>query len=84
MLSPDSAGSLDAIGWNGYLTAAQAIAAQVMGNTTSKAKFMTCDPTTNTTTCLTNTVQTFGRTGESFFVSDGQKGFQLVNIHKPP
>ena len=61
MLSPDSAGSLDAIGWNGYLTAAQAIAAQVMGNTTSKAKFMSCDPTTNTTTCLTNTVQTFGR-----------------------
>ncbi len=61
MLSPDSAGSLDAIGWNGYLTAAQAIAAQVMGNATSKAKFMTCDPTTNTTTCLTNTVQTFGR-----------------------
>jgi hypothetical protein len=61
MLSPDSAGSLDAIGWNGYLTAAQAIAAQVMGNTTAKAKFMSCDPTTNTTTCLTNTVQTFGR-----------------------
>ena len=61
MLSPDSAGSLDAIGWNGYLTAAQAIAAQVMGNTTSKAKFMSCDPTTNTTTCLTTTVQTFGR-----------------------
>ena len=61
MLSPDSAGSLDAIGWNGYLTAAQAIAAQVMGNTTSKAKFMSCDPTTNTTSCLTTTVQTFGR-----------------------
>jgi hypothetical protein len=61
LLSPDSAGSLDAIGWNGYLTAAQAIAAQVMGNTTSKAKFMSCDPTTNTTTCLTTTVQTFGR-----------------------
>ena len=61
MLSPDSAGSLDAIGWNGYLTAAQAIAAQVMANTTTKAKFMSCDPTTNTTTCLTNTVQTFGR-----------------------
>ena len=61
MLSPDSAGSLDAIGWNGYLTAAQAIAAQVMANTTNKAKFMSCDPTTNTTTCLTTTVQTFGR-----------------------
>src|SRR3954470_4452261 len=61
MLSPDSAGSLDTIGWNGYLTAAQAIAAQVMGNTTAKAKYMSCDPTTNTTTCLTTTVQTFGR-----------------------
>src|SRR5438874_2646546 len=39
----------------------QATAAQVMGNTTSKAKFMSCDPTTNTATCLTTTVQTFGR-----------------------
>jgi hypothetical protein len=61
LLAPDSAGSLTDISWNGYQTAAQQIAAQVMGNATSKAKFITCDPTTNTTTCLTNTIKTFGR-----------------------
>ncbi len=60
-LSPDSSGSLDAIGWNGYTSAAAAIAAQVFANSTTKANFMSCDPTTNTTTCLTNTIQTFGR-----------------------
>ncbi|HEY6477765.1 MAG TPA: DUF1592 domain-containing protein [Polyangia bacterium] len=61
MLSPDSTGSLDTISWNGYQGAASAIAAQVFGGTTTKANFITCDPTTNTTTCLTNTIQTFGR-----------------------
>ncbi len=60
-LSPDSSGSLDTIGWNGYQSAAAAIAAQVFANSTTKANFMTCDPTTNTTTCLTSTIQTFGR-----------------------
>jgi hypothetical protein len=60
-LSPDSTGSLDAIAWNGYQAAAAAIAAQVFGSSTTMASFMTCNPATNTTTCLTNTVQTFGR-----------------------
>jgi hypothetical protein len=61
MLSPDSNGSMNSIMWTGYQNAASAIAAQVMGNATTKAKFMACDPTTNTTTCLTNTITTFGR-----------------------
>jgi hypothetical protein len=61
MLSPDSSGSLDDIGWTGYQNAASMIAAQVFASTTTKANFMSCDPTTNTTTCLTNTIQTFGR-----------------------
>jgi hypothetical protein len=61
MLSPDSTGSLDTISWNGYQNSASAIAAQVFASTTTKANFMSCDPTTNTTTCLTNTIQTFGR-----------------------
>lgn len=61
LLAPDSAGSLTDIAWNGYLNAGQAIAAQVMANTTAKANFITCDPTTNTATCLQNTIQTFGR-----------------------
>jgi hypothetical protein len=61
LLSPDSTGSLDTIGWNGYQSAASMIAAQVFANTTTKANFMSCDPSTNTATCLQNTIQTFGR-----------------------
>ena len=61
LLSPDSTGSLDAIGWNGYQSAASMIAAQVFASSTTKANFMSCDPTTNTATCLQNTIQTFGR-----------------------
>ncbi len=60
LLAPDSDGSLTDIGWNGYLTAAEKIAAEVMAGS-NKSKFMSCDPTTNTTTCLTNTIKTFGR-----------------------
>jgi hypothetical protein len=61
LLSPDSSGSLDTIGWNGYQSAASTIAAQVFASSTTKANFMSCDPTTNTATCLQNTIQTFGR-----------------------
>jgi hypothetical protein len=64
LLGEDSSGPLTDISWNGYLSAAEKIAAQVMGNATSKAKFISCDPTaagTAGTTCLQNTVTTFGR-----------------------
>jgi hypothetical protein len=61
LLAPDSAGSLNNISWTGYQNAAQMIAAQVFGSTTLTANFMSCNPATNTTTCLQNTIQTFGR-----------------------
>jgi uncharacterized protein DUF1592/uncharacterized protein DUF1588/uncharacterized protein DUF1595/uncharacterized protein DUF1585 len=64
VLPNDSDGSLTDVGWNAYLTAADKIAAQVMGNATSKAKFISCDPNatgTAGTTCLQNTIMTFGR-----------------------
>jgi hypothetical protein len=60
LLAPDSDGALTDIGWNGYLTAAEKIAAEVMAGS-NKSKFISCDPATNTTTCLTNTIKTFGR-----------------------
>jgi hypothetical protein len=60
LLAPDSDGSLTDIGWNGYLTAAADISAEVMAGS-NKSKFISCDPSTNTTTCLTNTIKTFGR-----------------------
>ena len=43
LIANDSTGSLTDVSWNGYLTAADKIAAQVLGNATSKAKFITCD-----------------------------------------
>lgn len=59
LLAPDSDGALTDIGWNGYLSAAQEIAAEVMAGT-NKSNFITCDPTKDTS-CLTNTVKSFGR-----------------------
>src|SRR5207237_502388 len=59
LINNDSAGSLTDVAWNGYLTAADKIAAQVMGNATSKAKFISCDPAQ--ATCLSDTIKAFGR-----------------------
>jgi hypothetical protein len=64
LLAEDSTGPLTDIAWNGYLSAAEKIAAAVMANPTSKAKFISCDPTAAGaagTTCLQNTITTFGR-----------------------
>ncbi|HEY4187720.1 MAG TPA: DUF1592 domain-containing protein, partial [Polyangia bacterium] len=58
LLAPDSAGSLTDIGWNGYLTAAADIAADVMAGS-NKSKFISCDPTAGT--CLSDTIKAFGR-----------------------
>lgn len=58
LLAPDSDGALTDIAWNGYLSAAEKIAAEVMAGA-NKAKFIGCDP--STTNCLTTTIKTFGR-----------------------
>jgi len=58
LLVPDFDGSLSDIAWNGYLTAADKIAAEVMASA-NKAKFMSCDPSAEA--CLTETIKTFGR-----------------------
>jgi hypothetical protein len=60
LLAPDSDGALTDIGWNGYLSAAAEIASEVMAGS-NKSKFIGCDPTSNTVTCLTNTIKSFGR-----------------------
>jgi hypothetical protein len=59
LIAPDSTGSLTQVSWDGYLTAGEKIAAQVMANATSKAKFITCDAAT--ATCLSDTIKAFGR-----------------------
>ena len=59
LIANDSTGSLTDVSWNGYLTAAEKIATQVMANATNKAKFITCDAAQ--ATCLTDTIKAFGR-----------------------
>jgi hypothetical protein len=59
LIGNDSTGSLTDVSWNGYLTAAEKIATQALGNATSKAKFITCDAAA--ATCLTDTIKAFGR-----------------------
>jgi hypothetical protein len=59
LIAPDSAGSLTQVSWDGYLTAGEKLAAQVMANATSKAKFITCDAAS--ATCLGDTIRAFGK-----------------------
>ena len=59
LLAPDSKGSLTDIAWNGYLSAAEKIAGEVMANATLKAKFIGCDAAQ--ASCLTDTIKAFGR-----------------------
>jgi len=59
IIANDSAGALTDVAWNGYLTAGEKLAAQVMANPTSKAKFISCDPAQ--ATCLSDTIKAFGR-----------------------
>lgn len=58
LLVPDYDGSLTDIAWNGYLTAAERVAADVMAGP-NKARFIACDPAAPT--CLTDTIKAFGR-----------------------
>ncbi len=59
MLAPDSDGAITDIAWNGYLSAAAEIASEVMAGS-NKSKFISCDPSKDSS-CLTNTIKTFGR-----------------------
>jgi hypothetical protein len=58
LLAPDSDGAMTDIAWNGYLSAAEKVAAEVMAGS-NKSKFITCDASTDA--CLTSTITTFGR-----------------------
>jgi len=58
LLAPDSDGNLTDIAWNGYLSAAEKVAAEVMAGS-NKSKFISCDPATEA--CLTTAIKTFGR-----------------------
>jgi hypothetical protein len=81
LLAPDSAGSLTDIAWNGYLTAADKIAAEVMAGA-NKSKFITCDPAV--ASCLTDTIKAFGRKAFRRPLSDAEvTSFLRVNSLTP-
>jgi len=63
LLTEDSTGPLTDIAWNGYLSAAEKIATEVIAGT-NRSKFTTCAATATgatLTTCLTADIKAFGR-----------------------
>jgi hypothetical protein len=59
ILATDQAGSLTSLGWSSYDSVAKLVAAQVMSDPASKARFLKCS--TTEATCLHDTVVSFGR-----------------------
>jgi hypothetical protein len=59
LIPNDSSGSMTKTGWDGYMSAGEKVAAQVLANATSKAKFINCDAAQ--ATCLSDTIKAFGR-----------------------
>jgi hypothetical protein len=59
LLYADFDGPMIADAWRLYQNTAATIAAEVMGNATEKANFISCDPSASG--CLQQTIQTFGR-----------------------
>jgi hypothetical protein len=81
LLTPDSEGSMTDIAWNGYLTAADKIAAEVMAGA-NKSKFISCDP--SEATCLTDTIKAFGRKAFRRPLTDSElASFQRLNNLTP-
>jgi hypothetical protein len=58
LLADDFEGDMTDIAWNGYLNAAERIAAEVMAGP-NKANFIACEP--SMAGCLETTIETFGR-----------------------
>src|SRR5882724_485942 len=61
MLAPDTPGSVDQRAWDGYQSAAAALATQVMADTTARGKAIPCTPTGDGAACAQQFIQQFGR-----------------------
>ena len=59
MLAPDTLGSVDQRAWDGFQTAADSLATQVLATPTAKAKVLPC--TTDNATCIRQFITAFGR-----------------------
>jgi hypothetical protein len=60
-LAPDSTGSVDQRAWDGYRTAAEALAAQIMANPAAKAKAIPCTPAGDGAACAAQFIDHFGK-----------------------
>jgi uncharacterized protein DUF1592/uncharacterized protein DUF1588/uncharacterized protein DUF1595/uncharacterized protein DUF1585 len=81
LLADDSDGSMTDIAWNGYQSAADKVAAEVMAGT-NKAKFISCDPAMDS--CLTDTIKSFGRKAFRRPVTDAEvTSFMRLNSLTP-
>src|SRR4051812_44083975 len=61
MLAPDTIGSVDQRAWDGFQTAAGALATQVMAAATAKAKVIPCTPSGDGAACAQQFIQQFGQ-----------------------
>jgi len=61
MLAPDTVGSVDQRAWDGFQTAADSLATQVMANATAKASVIPCTASGDGTACATQFIQQFGQ-----------------------
>src|SRR6185369_7776782 len=81
LLADDSDGSMTDIAWNGYLSAADKVAAEVMAGA-NKSKFISCDPAMDA--CLTDTIKAFGRKAFRRPVTDAEvTSFMRLNALTP-
>jgi len=60
MLAPDTVGSVDQRAWDGFQTAADSLAAQVMATPAAKAMVIPCTPTGDGSACAQQLIQQFG------------------------
>jgi hypothetical protein len=61
MLAPDSTGSVDQRAWDGYRSAAESLAAQVMSNPGARARVIPCTPSGDGSACARQLIAEFGR-----------------------
>jgi hypothetical protein len=61
MLAPDTTGSVVQRAWDGYQTAADALAAQVIADAAARAKVIPCTPTGDGAACAQQLIEQFGR-----------------------
>jgi hypothetical protein len=61
MLAPDTVGSVDQRAWDGFQTAADSLATQVMANPTAKSSVIPCTPSGDGTACAQQFISQFGQ-----------------------